>query len=110
MTKERWKDIVGQVKDNFEVDEEGQEELPEEEGVGLRHFVLFTGPLGRMMLELIERPVILDKKTIYSNRIGSQTQVEYVYSEEEKTYKLYAYRWDEALGEWVEMEAGKLSF
>jgi hypothetical protein len=110
MTKERWNDIVGQVKDNFSIEEEGKEELPEEEGVGDRYFVVFTGPLGRMMLELVERPVILDKKTIYSNRIGSQTQVEYVYSEDEKTYKMHAYRWDEAANEWMEMEAGKLSF
>lgn len=110
MTKERWNDLVGQVKDSFSVEEEGQEELPEEEGVGQRYFIVFAGPLGRMMLELVERPVILDKKTKYSNRIGSQTQVEYVYSEEEKTHKMNAYRWDEAAGEWTEMEAGKLSF
>lgn len=110
MTAERWRDLVGQIKDNFSVEEEGQEALPEEEGVGERQFIVFRGPLGRMMLELEARPVILDKKTHYSNRIGSQTQVEYVYSESEKTYKLYAYRWDEAQEEWIEMEAGKLSF
>jgi len=110
MTKERWTELVGQIKDNFGVDEEGQEELPEDEGVGERYFVTFKGPLGLMMLELIERPVILDKKTKYSNRIGSQTQVEYVYSEVEKTYKLHAHRWDEGVNSWVEMEAEKLSF
>jgi len=110
MTKERWNDLVGQIKDNFSVEEEAKEELSEEEGVGNRYFVIFNGPLGRMMLELIERPVILDKKTKYSNRIGSQTQVEYVYSEDESTYKMHAYRWDEAADDWLEMEAGKLSF
>jgi hypothetical protein len=58
-----------------------------------------------MRLEFIVKPIILDKKTIYSRRIGSETTVDYVYSDEEKSYKLVAYKWDEGQGEWMEMDS-----
>ncbi|NTU99130.1 hypothetical protein HGA64_03950 [Candidatus Falkowbacteria bacterium] len=110
MTKERWQSIVGQIKDSFGIIEEGNEPLGEDEGVGECHYVIFKGPLGRMKLEFITRPVILDKKTKYTNRIGSETVVEYVYSDEEKTHKLDVFKWDEDQDEWIEMEASKLGF
>ncbi len=69
-------------------------------------FITFKGPLGRMKLEFISKPVVLDKKTTYSRRIGAETQVDYIYSKDEKSYKLKAYKWDEAREDWVEMEAG----
>lgn len=104
MNKERWQEIVGQIKDSFSIEEEGLEHLEEEGGVDV-DFVVFKGPLGRMKLELVSKPVVLDKKTIYSRRIGSNAQVEYVYSENEKSCKLMAYKWDEGADDWIEMEA-----
>ena len=108
MTQEKWKEILGNIKDNFMVEDEGNEHFDEEGGVDI-DYVIFRGPLGRMRLEFIAKPVILDKKTIYSKRIGSETKVEYVYSADEKNYKLRAYKWDEAEEDWVEMEAAKFS-
>ncbi|KKQ60294.1 MAG: hypothetical protein US81_C0025G0001, partial [Parcubacteria group bacterium GW2011_GWE2_38_18] len=104
MTKERWQEILGQIKDSFSIEEEGSEHLEEEGGVDI-DFVVFNGPLGRMKLELISRPVVLDKKTIYSKRIGSNAQVEYVYSDHERSFKLMAYKWDESADDWIEMDA-----
>ncbi len=103
MTPEKWKNILGNVKDNFVIEEEGSEYLDEEGGIDIE-YVVFNGPTGRMRLEFISKPVVLDKKTIYSRRVGSETKVEYVYSQTERTYKLMAYQWDEEEGEWVEME------
>lgn len=103
MTSEKWQNIVGNIKDNFTVEEEGKNHEDEMGGIDAE-FIIFQGPLGRMKLELISRPVILDKKTTYSRRIGSETQVEYVYSNDEKSCKLKAYKWDEARDGWVEME------
>jgi len=103
MTSEKWKNILGNIKDNFTVEEEGNEHLDEEGGIDIE-YIIFIGPVGRMRLEFISKPVILDKKTIYSRRIGSETKVEYVYSETERTYKLMVYQQDEEGGEWVEME------
>jgi hypothetical protein len=104
MQLEKWQEIIGNIKDNFKVEESGNEHLEDEGGVDVE-YIVFDGPLGKMRLEFVSKPVILDKKTKYSNRIGSETVVDYIYSKEEKTHKLKAYKWDEALNDWVEMDA-----
>ncbi|MGM0495771.1 MAG: hypothetical protein ACQERX_03810 [Bacillota bacterium] len=105
MLEEKWKSVVGNIKDNFEVEDSGSEHIDEEGGIDV-DYIVFQGPLGRMRLEFISKPVVLDKKTNYSKRIGSETQVTYVYSEEEKNTKMIAYKWDENDENWVEIEAG----
>ena len=106
MLPEKWQEIVGNIKDNFKVEESGREHLEAEGGAGIE-YIIFNGPLGKMKLEFISRPVILDKKTKYSKRLGATTVIDYVYSPEEKFHKLKAYKWDEALNDWLEMEAKK---
>ncbi|MFA4937110.1 MAG: hypothetical protein WC575_02370 [Patescibacteria group bacterium] len=107
MTHERWQDIVNKVKSQFTVLAEGREPLPERPGE--REFVEFQGPQGRMKLELIKRPVVLDKKTFYSKRIGSSTAVEYVYDDKEQTLTFHAYNWNEVEGDWQEVKASAFS-
>ncbi len=104
MTTEKWQQIVGNIKDNFKVEEGGKESLEDEGGTEV-DFIIFQGPLGRMKLEFISKPVVLDRKTKYSNRVGAETVVEYVYSSDEKSHKLKVYKWDEAVNDWTEMEA-----
>jgi hypothetical protein len=104
MHYDKWQNIIGNIKDNFPVEEEGTIEA-EEEGRADIEFIIFKGPLGRMKLELQSRPVILDKKTIYSNRIGSETKVEYVYSKDEMSSKMKAFVYREDDGEWAEINA-----
>lgn len=99
---------MGHVKDSFPVEETGEDHLDEEGGVDIE-YVVFKGPLGKMKLEFISRPIVLDKKTIYSRRIGSETNVEYVYSQEEKSHKLKIYKWDDDQDEWVEIDAKNFS-
>jgi len=106
MLPEKWEQIVGNIKDNFKVEDCAKQHLDEHGGVDLE-YVIFKGPLGRMKLEFITKPVIIDKKTKYSKRLGAGTVVEYVYSQEEKSHKLRAYKWDEASNDWLEMEAKK---
>jgi hypothetical protein len=57
-----------------------------------------------MKLEYITRPVVIDKKTHGSRRIGSHTDVEYVYSDTEFSHSLKAYKWDENDQIWVEID------
>lgn len=104
MTPEKWKDILGKIKDSFSVLEEDEEDLEDDGGTHIE-FIVFNGPLGKMKLEFISRPVVLDKKTIYSKRIGSETKVEYVYSPDEKSYKLYIYKWNESDNDWAEVDS-----
>ena len=103
MNLEKWTNVVGQIKDNFEVLDQGQEHLDEEGGIDIE-FIIFNGPLGKMRLEFVSKPVILDKKTNYSRRIGSETAVNYIYSEDEKSCQLIAYKWDESQNDWMEIE------
>lgn len=109
MQPEKWQDIKAHIQDSFSDVEISKEKLSEPE-VGEKEIVLFTGPLGKMKLEYITRPVVLDKVTHGSRRIGSETAVEYIYSEDEFTHKLIAYKWDEIQDNWLEMEAGKEAF
>ncbi|MBD3247966.1 hypothetical protein GF382_01590 [Candidatus Falkowbacteria bacterium] len=108
MTSEKWKQILGNILDNFEVEEHEEEHIDEMGGIDLE-YVIFKSPLGRVKLEYEEKPVVLDKKTTYSHRAGSETSVEYVYSETEKSQRMKAYKWDEAGDEWEEMNAGGFS-
>jgi len=107
MLPEKWQNLVEDIKDKFEVEEQGKEHLDEQGGTDIE-FIIFKGPLGRMKLEFITKPVVLDKKTIYSQRIGSKTNVEYVYSQDEKTHRLVAYKWNENQADWLEIEAESL--
>ncbi len=106
MLPEKWQQLVGNIKDNYKVEENKTSHLDEAGGIEVEH-IIFIGPLGRMKLEFTTRPAVLDKKTKYSNRLGAETVVEYVYSPDEKSHKFKAYKWDEAINNWLEMEAKK---
>ncbi len=108
MSPEKWENILGNIKDSFEYENESEEHLEDEGGVDI-HSIEFQGPLGRMRMEYILKPVILDKKTIYSNRIGSETKIDYVYSETEKSNLLMVYKWDESQDDWVEIDSKNFS-
>lgn len=107
MNDERWQDIINQIKDKFEVLDEGIEELLPPLGPGSVEFIIFNGPLGKIKLERTSQPLVVDKKTIGSRRIGSETRVEYIYSDTEKVHKFKAYRWSKMGDGWIEMEKEK---
>ena len=107
MNIEKWQNIIGLIKDKFPIEEEGAEEL-EDMPDGKVEFIIFQGPLGRMKLEYTTKPVVLDKKTIGSRRIGSDTAVQYIYSDTEFANIFKAYRWDADDEVWVEMEKESL--
>jgi hypothetical protein len=109
MTREKWETIKGNILDNFTVENKGQEHYDDEGGVDL-DFIEFKSPLGKIRLELIEKPVVLGKKTLYSHRGGSDTGVEYLYSPDEKSVRMEAYKWDEGENDWVEISPEKFSF
>ena len=74
---------------------------------GESHIIEFSGgPLGRVKLVWTEKAKLAEIKTIYSNRIGSDVKMDKVYNEKEKVSYMNAFRWDEAKGDWEEMESG----
>jgi hypothetical protein len=110
MTDERWQQIIGQIKDSFEIIAQRTEDLPEHFGRGTVEIVEFKGPLGLMKLERTTQPLMLGKKTTGSKRIGSQATVEYLYSDTEQVHKFKAYHFDANNDNWVEMEMGRGDF
>ncbi len=118
MNIEKWQNIISLIKDKFAVEEEGEDELDPPQAAqaggqvdvpdGKIEFIIFQGPLGRMKLEYTTKPVILDKKTIGSKRIGSDTAVQYIYSDTEVANIFKAYKWDADSEEWIEMEQESL--
>jgi hypothetical protein len=104
MTQEKWLAIKGKIMDAMEVLDRGEEHYAEEGGVDV-DFIEFQSPLGKTRLEFIVKPIVLDKKTVYSHRGGSDTGVEYVYSPTEKSSRLAVYKWDDDDGEWLEISA-----
>ena len=103
MLLEKWENLIDDIKDKFEVEEQGKEHLDERGGIDIE-FIIFKSPLGRVKLEFVTKPVVLDKKDIYSQRIGSQSNIEYVYSKDKKTSRLVAYKYNDIEKEWVEID------
>jgi len=108
MTLEKWENLIDNIKNKFEVEKHKSKHFDEHGGTDI-DYIIFKGPLGRVKLEFITKPVVLDKKTIYSRRIGSETTIEYIYSEDEKTHKLMAYKWDDSQNDWVEIDTNSFN-
>lgn len=100
MLPERWDEIKEHVRDNFEVEDEGSYD-DEEQGGMTTEYIEFSGPLGRLRLEFETRPKLLETKTKYHKRIGSETTVKNIYSPTEKTHSLGVYKYDEATDDWI---------
>jgi hypothetical protein len=105
MTEERWEQIKEMANNNFEVLENKVTDLPADQGGGTKETLIFNGPLGKMKLEFIVKPLVLDKKTIYSKRSGQETKVDYVTSDTEKVRTFLAFKWDEASENWLTVDS-----
>lgn len=104
MQPDKWQKIKWRLEESFREVEFFKADLPPP-AKGEMETALFVGPLGKMKLEYTTRPVILDKKTHGSRRIGSVTEVEYVYSDTEFSHQFKAYQWNEAQNGWVPVDA-----
>ena len=101
MHQEKWEQIKGQLLDTFDEVEFVKEKLPEPQ-IGEVETAYFNGPLGKMKLEYITRPVVLEKRTHGSRRIGSKVDIEYIYSDTEKIQQLKVFR--QVGDDWAEIE------
>lgn len=99
MNIERWEQTKDMVKKNFELLAESEEER--QDGIEKVQIIEFKGPLGRIKLEFVTRPRVLDKKTTYTHRVGAGVKVDYIYSDKEKVYFLKAFKYEEADDNWV---------
>lgn len=106
MHQRKWEKLVDQIDRMFGFIEHTTEDFPE------RHMtvetVVFEGASGRMMLERSVKPLVIDKVTRYSKRIGSESDIEYVYSEDEFVDTVKLFRWDKLAREWKQMDISAL--
>ena len=114
MNLDKWKNIKDLVESKFGFKRYDQEEFELSENdkgqmvLGEREIIEFEGPLGLIKLEFDIKPVILDKKVFGSKRIGGDNKSVYIYSEDEKNYKLRVYSFNNELNDWQEMDADNL--
>jgi len=95
---ERWYDLIDRIETQFEILQNTETAL--DTGPGKRHVVEFKSPLGRMRIERETRPVVLERKTHYSKRAGTQATEEFVYSDTEFSQRVSLYRFVD--GVWQE--------
>jgi hypothetical protein len=100
MTEEKWEVLVEQIRRKFTVSEHRRD--PPGLDRAEREVIVFDGPLGPMKLERVTRPVVVDRKPIYSKRIGSGVAYEFVYHPSEKTHREQLFRWVNQ--SWEEMD------
>jgi hypothetical protein len=108
MTYDKWEKIIDRISNNFKILEHS-DGLVEREGGIEEEYVVFEGPAGPIKLEYLAKPVLLDKKVTYSNRIGSGAKVDYIYSRDQKNSVLKAYKWDDRRDGWQEIDADNFS-
>jgi hypothetical protein len=114
MDIDRWDQIKENIKKRFDVVSETTEDLivHTQEGEiknGTADVLVVETPMGRMKLAFESRPVVLDKKFIYSHRGGTAARTEYEFSDKEFTHKLKAYKWDDLDEDWKEIDASSFA-
>ena len=109
MSPEKWEEMKNNLKRNFAVLEEGREDLLVETGEGPvkqgeAQFAVLDSPLGRIKLQLQEKPRLEEKKYHYSHRAGTGARVEYKFSPDELVYTFKVYKWNDDADEWKEID------
>lgn len=112
MKPENWQDTKSMIEDKFKIIEQGIEPvkmkvgLDQEQEIGKKEFLVFNSPLGKVRLEFLTKPIIIDKKEHYSRRMGTSSATEYILSKDEFSYKMEAYL--EKDGEWEKIDASSI--
>jgi hypothetical protein len=101
MNDDKWGELLDRIQDQFGVLEEGSEQLDDVPN-GKREFVIFNGPMGKMMLERLTTPRVVGEKSFGGSKYGTGSGVEKIYSPDETVKTMRAYRDDG--GEWMEMD------
>ncbi len=104
MTRERWEDIVYKIETMFPDAKLVKEEI-EDVDTGVKEVIEFDSPqMGRVKLEFVDMPLLLEERTIGGKRIGAQVKVERIYSDTERVYKLNVYKLNENTNEWEKLD------
>lgn len=106
MLQGKWEDLLDKIEKLFGFIEHTTDEYPERRMTV--ETAVFDGASGRMKLERTVKPVVLDKKTTYSKRIGGEVTTEYVLSDDEFVDTVKFYKWDRLAREWKQIDPADL--
>jgi len=104
-----WEDLIYQIEEKFGIKDRRDEDFifaetsAGEKIIGKKEVIEFNGPKGKMKLEKISRPKIIDKKVLHTKRIGGRVAVDYVYSNEEMVEQIKIYQWNFEISGWEEI-------
>ncbi len=112
MIEEKWQQLVEIAQKNFKNVKLTHEDLimDTQDGPikqGTQDILIFENPSGKFKLVRENRPVVLEKKEMYSHRAGQSAQTQYKFSETEFFHKLRVYR-AEGFDDWEEITLDKL--
>jgi len=102
MNDEKWEQLVENLQSKFTVIEHNTEDIEAEKYTQTNDVIVFDTDAGRIRLIRETKPVLLEKKQFYSHRPGDTARTEYVFSDNEKSYKLRVYK-ENDYGEWDEI-------
>ncbi len=102
MHQTKWDGLLDKIEKLFGFIEHTFEEYPERRKSV--ETVVFDGASGRMMLERTVKALFLERKAAYSKRVGSETEFENIYSENEVVDVVRYYKWDKLAWEWKEID------
>ncbi len=105
MNQSKWPTFIEMVKNKFTVIAEGETntDIP---GEVIKFIEWETGDK-EMRAELHLKPKVLDKKTFYSNRIGSGVREEFVYADDETVEFAKFYEKSSTNDDWQEVDMTK---
>src|SRR6185295_14891224 len=111
MQDEKWQQLVEAAQKHFKNVSLTLEDLimDTQDGPiksGTQDVLIFENPSGRYRLIRENKPVVLEKKELYSHRAGQSAQTQYKFSETEFSHKLRVYK--EVDFEWEEVTLDKL--
>ena len=114
MIDEKWEALKEELHRKFKVEDEHFEDLVMQTAdgpvvQGKVEIIIFESPIGKVKLTRESRPVVLDKKEIYSHQQGKSARTEYTFSDTEFSHKIKAYKWDDYNDDWKEMDAAGFS-
>lgn len=114
MDIDKWEQLKEELGRKFKIVEETKEDLTvrSQDGEfvsGHADVLILETPMGQIKLALESRPVVLDKKEIYSHQQGKSARTEYTFSDTEFSHKLKAYKWSNYNERWEEIDAGNFA-
>jgi hypothetical protein len=113
MTDDKWQELVDMAQKNFKGAKLSREDLimntpdgPQKRGT--QDILVFQHPSGpRYKLVRENKPVVLEKKELFSHRAGQSAQTQYKFSQDQFSHKLRVFK-EVDFDEWEEVTLDKL--